>query len=72
MQPHGGQLARAALLAAAALALVACSTSEDGPSLPRITDLNPFAEKEKPLPGKRISILEQEKKIGELAPALAP
>jgi outer membrane protein assembly factor BamB len=28
----------------------------DGPSLPRLTDLNPFAEKEKPLPGKRIPV----------------
>lgn len=72
MLRNGGTLGRFALLAAMAAALVACSTSEDGPSLPRIADLNPFTEKEKPLPGKRIAVLEEEKKIGELAPALAP
>lgn len=72
MSGNGGKLGRFALLCAIAAALVACSTSEDGPSLPRITDLNPFAEKEKPLPGKRIAVLEQEKNLGELTPALAP
>ena len=72
MPCNGGTWGRFALIAAIAATLVACSTSDDGPSLPKLTDMNPFAEKEKPLPGKRIAILEEEKKIGELAPALAP
>ena len=29
----------------------------DGPSLPKLADLNPFAEKEVPLPGKRIAVM---------------
>ena len=30
----------------------------DGPSLPKLANLNPFAEKAVPLPGKRISIMQ--------------
>ncbi len=38
------------------------------PSLPKVTDLNPFKEKQTPLPGKRIAILPEAEKIpGELA-----
>jgi outer membrane protein assembly factor BamB len=38
-----------------ALSLLGCSDS-----LPRLSDLNPFAEKEIPLPGQRVSVLQQE------------
>jgi outer membrane protein assembly factor BamB len=37
------------------LALLGCSDS-----MPRLSDLNPFAEKEIPLPGHRVSVLQQE------------
>lgn len=43
------------------------------PSLPKMSDLNPFKEKEVPLPGKRISILPEKQKLpGELADASEP
>jgi outer membrane protein assembly factor BamB len=43
------------------------------PSLPKITDLNPFAEKEHPLPGKRIPVMQARDTIGgELATADKP
>ena len=42
------------------------------PSLPKIDDINPFAEKEVPLPGKRISVMQQENVAGELASADRP
>ena len=48
-----------ALFAAGLLA--GCS---DGPSLPRLSDLNPFAEKEVPLPGKRIPVALSENRAG--------
>jgi outer membrane protein assembly factor BamB len=54
-----------------ALALLAgCA---DGPSLPKMSDLNPFAEKQVPLPGKRIPVM-QTKNVttGELADASQP
>ena len=47
--------------AAVAMLLAACS---DGPSMPRLGDLNPFAEKEKPLPGKRVPVALAESKAG--------
>ncbi|MBL8884829.1 MAG: PQQ-binding-like beta-propeller repeat protein [Hyphomicrobium sp.] len=45
-----------AVLIAPTLVLAACSS--DGPSLPKISELNPFKEKQTPLPGKRIPIVE--------------
>src|SRR5262247_4502760 len=42
------------------------------PSLPKLQDLNPFAEKELPLPGKRISVIQQENVTSELAAANKP
>jgi outer membrane protein assembly factor BamB len=55
----------------AALALL-CGCAE-GPTLPKIGDLNPFAEKAVPLPGKRIPVMQaQEVTTGELADASAP
>ncbi len=50
-----GKVSLAAILTIVAAALLGCSDS-----LPRLSDLNPFAEKEVPLPGKRIAIIQQE------------
>ena len=45
----------------------------DGPSLPKLANLNPFAEKAVPLPGKRIAVMQaQGPETGELADASAP
>src|SRR5262245_37831186 len=45
----------------------------DGPSLPKLANLNPFAEKAVPLPGKRIAVMApQGPETGELADAFAP
>ncbi|MEI9900410.1 MAG: hypothetical protein WDN31_10100 [Hyphomicrobium sp.] len=54
------------------LALLA-GCAGDGPSLPKISSLNPFAEKSVPLPGKRIAVMQaQGMETGELAEAFAP
>ncbi len=43
------------------------------PSLPKMKDLNPFNETNPPLPGRRISVMPQKKKVpGELADAAVP
>ena len=52
VSPAGGLFLAAVMLP---LALLGC-----GDSLPRLSDLNPFAEKEVPLPGKRVAIIQQE------------
>ncbi len=54
------------ILAIAAVLLVAgCA---EGPTLPKVSDLNPFKEKQQPLPGKRIPIMQAAEKVpGELA-----
>lgn len=58
------------LLAAGAM-LGGCSDSL--PSLPKVSELNPFKETEPPLPGKRIPVLPaQERNLGELAEASGP
>jgi outer membrane protein assembly factor BamB len=58
-------------LSVAAISLSGCSDSL--PSLPKIGDLNPFAEKQQPLPGKRITIGEATNKVGgELGTADRP
>jgi len=49
------------LASLSAVALTGCS---DGPSLPRLGDLNPFSEKEAPLPGKRIPVALAESNAG--------
>lgn len=60
-----------ALAAIAGTVLAGCS--ESLPSLPKIGELNPFKEKQVPLPGKRIPVLPAAEKIpGELADASAP
>lgn len=54
------------------LALGGCAGS-DGLALPKIEDINPFAKKETPLPGKRIPIMEATGSIsGSLAAADRP
>lgn len=57
------KLGLAGLGLAGVLALAGCADSLAGmslPAMPKITDLNPFAEKEAPLPGKRVQIIQQE------------
>lgn len=55
------------LLALCCLALAGC-----GDSMPKLQDLNPFAEKEVPLPGKRVSVIQQENISSDLATATKP
>lgn len=67
----GRRLARLAGLIALASLLGGCA--ESLPSLPKISELNPFKEKQTPLPGKRVAIMPgQEKLPGELASADRP
>jgi outer membrane protein assembly factor BamB len=40
-----------------ALVIAGCSSDGGGPSLPSLSSINPFAEKETPLPGKRVAVL---------------
>lgn len=54
----------ASLLAVAAAVLLAGCASDDGPTLPKISELNPFKEKQTPLPGRRIPIVETTESIG--------
>lgn len=63
--------ARAAL-GAGVLLLAGCASSDEGFELPRIQDLNPFQEKQVPLAGKRVAVLQQDNKVGDLAPADQP
>jgi outer membrane protein assembly factor BamB len=43
-----------------------------GDSMPKLQDLNPFAEKEVPLPGKRVSVIQQENITTDLSVASRP
>lgn len=69
-----GGIGRSSVIGAGVSALALLSgCAGDGPSLPKISDLNPFAEKAVPLPGKRIPVMQtQEMTTGELADASAP
>lgn len=61
-----------ALAGLSASVLAGCS-SDSLPSLPDVGSLNPFKEKQAPLPGRRIPVLPANEKIpGELADASAP
>ncbi|MGH1418483.1 MAG: PQQ-binding-like beta-propeller repeat protein [Hyphomicrobiaceae bacterium] len=52
------------------LATVLAGCSSGLPKLPKVADLNPFAQKQKPLPGKRIPVLPAREVVpGELAVA---
>jgi outer membrane protein assembly factor BamB len=58
-------------LLGALVALAGCSDSL--PSLPKLTELNPFAEKPKTLEGKRVAIIPDASAVGaDLAPADKP
>jgi outer membrane protein assembly factor BamB len=57
----------------ATVAVLATGCSDSLPTLPKISELNPFAEKQVPLPGKRIAVLDASDKVGgELATADRP
>lgn len=61
-----------ALVGVSGLTLAGCS-SDSLPSLPKVGELNPFKEKQQPLPGRRIPVLPEAEKIpGELADASMP
>ena len=55
-----------------AVLLAGCASSDEGLSVAAIQDLNPFAEKQVPLPGKRVAVLPRDNKVGELASAERP
>jgi len=62
-----------ALTMAGCLAVAVGGCADSLPSLPKITELNPFAEKQQPLPGRRVPVLvSQEKPVGELSAADTP
>ncbi len=42
------------------------------PSLPKIDEINPWAEKQQPLPGKRVAVIQQENISSNLAPGDKP
>ncbi|MFT3731680.1 MAG: PQQ-binding-like beta-propeller repeat protein [Hyphomicrobium sp.] len=66
-----GLCAASLLAVAASLWLGGCAG--DGPSLPKISELNPFKEKQVPLPGRRIPIVETTESISSnLADASKP
>jgi outer membrane protein assembly factor BamB len=54
------------------LLLLGLALSGCGDSMPRLQDLNPFAEKELPLPGKRVSVIQQENIASDLSAASGP
>ena len=57
------------------LTLAGCADAFVGmslPSLPKLDDVSPFAEKQVPLPGKRVSVIQQEKVTSNLAAADRP
>jgi outer membrane protein assembly factor BamB len=67
----GRPLLCGAILIATGAGLGGCSDSL--PSLPKVSELNPFKETVPPLPGKRIPVLPAtEKSVGELAEATGP
>jgi outer membrane protein assembly factor BamB len=74
-QSAAGAVCAAVLAAVCSLALSGCADSLAGmslPSLPKLQDINPFAEKEVPLPGKRIAVIQQENLGSDLASAERP
>lgn len=69
---HGHRMLRAAAFAVCALSGVLAGCAE-GPSLPKLGDLNPFTKKDPPLPGKRVAIMEATGSVSNnLAPADRP
>jgi outer membrane protein assembly factor BamB len=60
------------LLAAAGLLLCGLVLAGCGDSMPRLQDINPFAEKEVPMAGKRIAVIQQENIATDLSGANRP
>ena len=60
------------IVASAVLLLCAALLAGCGDSMPKLQDLNPFAEKEVPLAGKRISVIQQENITSNVAAANRP
>jgi outer membrane protein assembly factor BamB len=68
-----GTTRRMSLIGVSLSALAMLSGCADGPTLPKLADINPFATKEVPLPGKRIPVMESKNLVtGELADASKP
>ena len=70
-----GRLGASCAVLVCALALAGCADSLAGmslPSMPKLDDINPFAEKPVPLPGKRVSVIQQENVATNLAVADKP
>jgi outer membrane protein assembly factor BamB len=63
---------RGKFAAAVVLSLCAASVAGCGDSMPKLQDLNPFAEKEVPLAGKRISVIQQENITSDVVAASRP
>src|SRR5690349_15995075 len=63
-----GKRGAGALTLSVALLTLLSGCSDSLPSLPKVSELNPFKEKIPPLPGKRIPVMPVQEKIGgELA-----
>src|SRR5215510_7934267 len=72
---NGSGLGAVGVLLLCALALAGCADAFVGmsmPSLPKIDDINPWAEKPTPLPGKRVAVIQQESVVTNLAAADRP
>lgn len=68
---HMTRFWRSMVLALCATSLSGCAG--DGPTLPKLADLNPFADKPQPLPGRRVALVEQTNSISSnLADASSP
>lgn len=69
-----GRARRNGLIAGLCSTVLVAGCAGDGPSLPKMSSLNPFAEKAVPLPGKRVPVMQAQQGIetGELAEAFAP
>ena len=70
----GCKMSRSAtLLGVTLFASLLAGCADSLPSLPKLADINPFAEKQVPLAGKRVAILAEGNKVGgELASADRP
>ena len=55
-----GGIGRHSIIGASLSVLALLCGCADGPSLPKLNDINPFAEKAVPLPGKRIPVMQQQ------------
>ena len=63
-----GHCAAAGVAVAALAGVLLCGCAGEGPSLPKLADINPFKEKQVPLPGKRVPVMAAQERIpGELA-----